>query len=110
MFPFEKLTKQSYPIHFLQIQDDTEKRLWHQGPSHICDQYLYNAHKYIDRVPKFSDTISRVLDHCLTCIQDKMSKTPPGHGITRGMVSDNNVHLIISVGDLIWQKELCGNG
>ena len=31
----------------------TEKLLWHQCLGHPCDEYLYNAHKFKDGVPKF---------------------------------------------------------
>ena len=82
MIPFEKLMKQSYPIHVLYIHTATEKLLRHQRLGHPCDQYLYNAHKYIDVVPKFSNATSKVLDQRPTCIQYKIPKTPPGHGTT----------------------------
>ena len=60
--PFEKIMKQSYPINALHLWDATEKLLWHQQLVHPCDKYLYNSHKYIYGVQKFSDTTSKVLD------------------------------------------------
>ena len=83
MIPFEKVMKQSYLIHELHIQASTEKLLWHQIIGHPCNNYLYNAQKYIDGVPKFSNTNSKVLDQCPTFIQAKISKTPHGHVTTR---------------------------
>ena len=35
------------------IKAKTEKLLWHQRLGHPRDEYLYNAHKFIDGVPKF---------------------------------------------------------
>ena len=67
----------------LHPQSVTQKLLWHHQLFRPCDQYLYNYHKYIDGVPNFGDTNSRVLDQCPTFIQAKIYKTPPGHGNTR---------------------------
>ena len=80
---FEKIMKQSYPIHSLHLRADTEKLLWHHRLGHTCDKYLYNAQKYIYGVLKFRDSTSKVLDQCPTCIQAKKSKTPSVHGINR---------------------------
>ena len=63
MITFEKLLKQSYPIHALNLRDATEKLLWNQQLGHPCDQYLYNAHKYIYGVPNFSHFTSKVLEY-----------------------------------------------
>ena len=82
MVTFEKIMKQSYLSHSLHLRDATEKFLWHHQLFPPCHQYLYNSHKYIDGVPNFSDTTSKVLDQCTTCIQPNISKTPPGHGTT----------------------------
>ena len=82
MIPFEKLIKQSYPIHALNLRDDTEKLLCHHRLGHTCDQYLYNTHKYIDGVPKLSNTTYKVIDKRPTLIQANISKTPTGHGTT----------------------------
>ena len=74
--------KQYYPIHTLYLWDATDNLLWHQKLGRPCNKYLYNAHKYIYGVPKFSDTISKVLYQCPTFIQVKMSKNTPGYGTT----------------------------
>ena len=59
------------------IKAKTEKLLWHQCLGHPCDEYLYNAHKFIDGVPKF-DQQTPILDQCPTCIQAKQTKIPAG--------------------------------
>ena len=38
------------PINALHVK--TEKMLWHQRLGHPCDEYLYNAHKTVNGVPK----------------------------------------------------------
>ena len=96
MIPFEKLMKQYYPIHVLYIHTATEKLLWYQKLGHPCDKYLYNAGKYIDEVPDFSNTTSKLLDQRTTWIQAKMPKTPPGHGNTRVSTQPYQVLLIDS--------------
>ena len=50
MITFEKLTKQYYPIHALHLLPSTKKLLQNHKIGHPCDQYLYNAQKYIDGV------------------------------------------------------------
>ena len=82
MISFEKNYVKYYPIHALHLQSDTEKLLCNHLPGHPCYQYLYNSHKYIYGVPKFSNPTSRVLYQCPTFIQAKMSKTPPVHATT----------------------------
>ena len=64
------------------IRNRTEKMLWHQRLGHPCDEYLYNAHKAIDGVPKF-DRETPVLDTCPVCIQAKQSKEPSGPHSTK---------------------------
>ena len=79
MILFEKLTKQSYPIHAVHLRYSTEKIICHQRLGNTCDHYLYNAHKYIVVVTKFSDNTSKLLDQRPTCIQAEMSNTPSPH-------------------------------
>ena len=64
------------------IRAKTAKLLWHQRLGHPCDEYLYNAHKFIEGVPKFSRQ-SSVLDQCPTCIRAKQTKESPGKHTTR---------------------------
>ena len=45
------LMDKAIPIYA--IRSCTEKLLWHQRLGHPCDEYLYNAHKFITGVPKF---------------------------------------------------------
>ena len=78
--PSETIIRATVPINI--IRSRTEKLLWHQRLGHPCDEYLYNAHKYIDGVPKFSRSAS-VLDSCSTCIQSKQTKEPAGHNTTK---------------------------
>ena len=54
--------KKNHPIHVLHLRTDTEKLLWNQRLGHPCDQYLYNAHKYINGVLDFGDTTYKSLD------------------------------------------------
>ena len=76
----QHLTPHSVPVQAIKAK--TEKLLWHQRLGHPCDQYLYDAHKHIDGVPKFSK-ITTVLDQCPTCIQSKQTKTAPGRNTTQ---------------------------
>ena len=50
--------------------------------SHPCDEYLYNAYKWVDGIPKFA-VESVILSTCLTCVQAKQTKTPDGPNSTR---------------------------
>ena len=75
-----KIIDESVPIHAIRTR--TEKMLWHQRLGHPCDEYLYQAHKYIKGVPKF-ERETPVLDQCPTCIQAKQSKEPKGTKSTR---------------------------
>ena len=75
-----KIIDVSVPVHA--IRSRTEKMLWHQRLGHPCDEYLYNAHKFIKGIPKFERETS-VLDQCPTCIQAKQSKEPKGKNSTR---------------------------
>ena len=70
----------SIPIHAIRAK--TAKLLWDQRLGHPCNEYLYNAHKFIDGVPKFSGQTS-VLNQCPTCIQAKQTKELPGKHTTR---------------------------
>ena len=70
----------SIPVYAIKAK--TKKLLWHQHLGHPCDEYLYNAHKFIDGVPKF-DKQTPILDQCPTCIQAKQSKVPTGPHSTR---------------------------
>ena len=74
------LSEASIPVYA--IKADTEKLLWHQRLNHCCDDFLYSAHNHIDGVPKFCRE-SPVLNQCPTCIQAKLTKTPPGHNSTK---------------------------
>ena len=74
------ITPHSAPIQAIKAR--TEKLLWHQRLGHPCDAYLYDAHKHIQGVPKFSK-ITTVLDQCPTCIQSKQTKAAPGHNSTQ---------------------------
>ena len=58
MIPFDKRMKQYYPIHVLHLWAATEKLIRQHKRGHNCDQCLYNAHKYIYGVPKFSKKTS----------------------------------------------------
>lgn len=78
--PIQAIIDRSIPIHA--IRSRTEKLLWHQRLGHPCDEYLYNAHKTIDGVPKF-DQETPVLDTCPVCIQAKQSKEPSGPNTTQ---------------------------
>ena len=64
------------------IKAQTEQLLRHQCLGYINDNYLYNAHKFIDDIPKFKHN-DPVLDQCPTCIQSKQTKTPAGPNSTR---------------------------
>ena len=68
------------PINVIKAQ--TQRLLWHQRLGHINDDYLYNAHKFIDGIPKFKHN-DPILDKCPTCIQSKQTKTPAGPNTTR---------------------------
>ena len=75
--PFRQNIFDSTPIHALRVK--TERMLWHQQLGHPCDEYLYNAHKTVDGVPKFANIDKHsVLDQCPTCIQAKQTKIPDG--------------------------------
>ena len=78
--PFRAMIEESIPINAIKAR--TAKLLWHQRLGHPCDEYLYNAHKFIDGVPKFSRQ-SSVIDQCPTCIQSKQTKEAPGKHTTR---------------------------
>ena len=39
------------------IKAKTEKPLWHQRLGHPCDEYLYNAHKFIMEYPNLIDKL-----------------------------------------------------
>ena len=80
MINFEKLMKQPYHIHALHLRSATENILCSHLLSPSFYRYIYNDHNYIDGFPKLIHTNSKVLDQCTTCIQSKMSKTPPGNG------------------------------
>ena len=64
--PLEKRIRQYYPIYTLHFRYATEKLLCNQILGHYFDQYLYNAHKYIDGVPNLRYTTSKVLEQCPT--------------------------------------------
>ena len=57
--PFRQHIIDATPIHALRVK--TEKILWHQRLGHPRDEFLYNAHKTVDGVPKFASQNS-VLD------------------------------------------------
>ena len=78
--PFHALVDKSVPVHAIKAR--TEKLLWHQRLGHPCDRYLYDAHKYIDGVPKFTRE-SDVLSTCPTCVIAKQAKSSPGSNSTR---------------------------
>ena len=78
--PVETIIRATVPINI--IRNRTEKLLWHQRLGHPCDEYLYNAHKYIEGVPKFSRS-APVLDSCPTCIQSKQTKEAAGNNTTK---------------------------
>jgi hypothetical protein len=78
--PFAQLMRPNVPV--LAIRKRTEKLLWHQRLGHVSDNYLYNAHKSIDGVPRFSRE-DPVLDKCPTCIQSKQTKESSKAGTTR---------------------------
>ena len=106
MIQFEKLMKKSYPIHALKLRAATDNRILHKQLVNPCHQYLYNTHKYIYGVPKFSNTTSKVLYQLSNFVQGEIYNTPHGHGNTRvstqpyqslsvyfalsGMTSDDN--------------------
>ena len=48
--------------------------LWHQRLGHPSDHYLFNAHKFVDGVPKFKH-MDPVMDTCPTCIRAKITKS-----------------------------------
>ena len=75
-----RIIEKTIPIYAIKAR--TEKLLWHQRLGHPCDEYLYNAHKFITGVPKF-DRQTTVLDQCPTCIRAKQTKTPAGPHSTR---------------------------
>ena len=52
----------------LALRARVEKMLWHQRLDHPYDEYLYNAHKTVNGIPKFASQNS-VLDQCPTCIK-----------------------------------------
>ena len=64
------------------IKARTEKWLWHQRLGHPKDRYLYDAHKSMTGVPKFTRE-SDVMSTCPTCILAKQTKSSPGHQSTR---------------------------
>ena len=64
------------------IKAETEKLLWHQRLGHPHDDYLLQAHKFVDGVPKFT-TRSNVLDNCPTCMRAKMTKSTHVKGTTK---------------------------
>ena len=74
------LVNKSVPVHA--IKTKTEKLLWHQCLGHPCDWYLYNAHKFIDGVPKFTCE-SDVLSTCPNSVISKQAKSSPGSNPTR---------------------------
>ena len=76
----KKLVETNVPIKAIRTR--TEKMIWHQRMAHPCDEYLYNAHKSIDGVPKF-DRVTSVLDECPVCIQAKQTKEPAGNKTTK---------------------------
>jgi len=63
--PFHQQIIDATPILALWLK--TEKMLWYQRLGHPCDEYLYNAHKAINGIPKFAFQNS-ALDQCPTCI------------------------------------------
>ena len=69
------------PLSINKLRVDTEKLLWHQRLGHCSDEYLCNAHKFVDGVPKFNRSDS-TLHQCPTCIQAKMTKSPAGPNTT----------------------------
>ena len=77
---FKSVIETAVPMH--SIRAKTAKLLWHQRLGHPCDEYLYNAHKFIEGVPKFSRQTS-VLDQCPTCIRSKQTKESPSKHSTR---------------------------
>ena len=76
----ETCIRKNVPVNAIRTR--TEKMLWHQRLGHPNDEYLYNAHKYIDGVPKF-ERETPVLDLCPTCIQSKQTKEPAGPNSTK---------------------------
>jgi hypothetical protein len=70
------------PAPVLALSARTDRLLWHQRLGHPSDHYLYNAHRYIDGVPKFAHH-DPVLDLCPTCIRAKQTKSPAGPHSTR---------------------------
>ena len=62
--PYRKLLVDEAPINDLCVK--TEKMLWHQRLGHPCDEYLYNAHKTVDGVPKFANVAKHSpIDQCV---------------------------------------------
>ena len=49
------------------LRTNTEHFLWHQRLGQPSDSCLYNAHKYIDSVPKLKHSDS-VIDYCPVCL------------------------------------------
>ena len=47
--------------------------LWYQRLGHPCDEYVYNAHKGVDGVPKFAFETA-ILSTCPTYKQSKLSR------------------------------------
>jgi hypothetical protein len=52
-----------------------ERMLLHQRLCHASDDYVYNAHNYIDGVPKFTHH-DPIADQCPICISAKLRKQP----------------------------------
>ena len=71
----KRIIDKTVPIYAIKAK--TEKLLWHQHLGHPCDKYLYNAHKFIDGVPKF-DQQTPIIDQCPKRIQAKQTKVPVG--------------------------------
>lgn len=78
--PLQTISKLNTPV--LAIKARTERLLWHQRLGHPSDEYLYNAHKHIDGVPKFLHA-DPILDQCPTCIRAKQTKQAAGPNSTQ---------------------------
>lgn len=78
--PFHEYIQEYTPVHA--ICKDVTHLLWHQRLGHPSDNYLFNAHKHVDGVPKFT-TVTSVLDTCPTCIRAKQTKARHGTNSTR---------------------------
>ena len=81
--PFCELIVQSIPVNKICVE--TERVLWHQWLCHLCDEYLYSAHEFIDGVQKFKQRSDMMLK-CSTCIKTRMNKTTPGPSSTKRAV------------------------